>query len=472
MKTLAMALACTTLAACSLMPRYSPPPNPAPAAFKDYGAWEPAAPSDQRPRGDWWRAYGQAELDQLEQDLDRSNPDLGTAVARYQQASALASEARAALWPTVNAVGLDNFDRQSDNRPLRSASQPAKYRDELVGGGASYELDLWGRVRSSVAAGAASAQAAAADLESVRLLLHAELANDYMALRGEEAQLRLLQDTVAAYTRALELTTNRHNGGIASALDVARAQTQLETTRAELTDTTAARALYEHALAALAGKPAPAFALGPAVTGLKLPQVPVGLPATLLQRRPDVAAAERRMAAYNAGIGVTRAAFFPRLSLSAIAGFESTAGPGLLTAPNRFWAVGPQGFMTLFDAGYRSAAVAAARAQFDEAAGQYRSAVLTAFRDVEDALALSQLLNQELAQREAARTAAEQALDMALNRYREGAVNYLEVVTAQVAALAAQRSALETRTRELQASVFLVRAVGGGYEAAWPVTGG
>ena len=472
MKALVAAIAFSGLAACSLMPSYSPPPNPAPAEVKDYGVWAPAAPSDQRPRGDWWRAYDQAELDQLEEELDRSNPDLQSAIARYQQATALAHEASAALWPTINIRGLDTTNRQSDNRPLRSASQPDSYRDVLVGAGASYELDFWGRVRSAAAAGAASAQAAAADVESARLLLHAELADDYIALRGEEAQLALLQDTVAAYTRALELTTNRHNGGIASELDVARAQTQLETARAELTDTTAARALYENALAALAGKPAPAFTLPPSATELTLPQVPVGLPATLLQQRPDVAAAERRMAAYNAGIGVTRAAFFPQLSLSAIAGFESTTGPGLLTAPNRFWAVGPQGLLTVFDAGARSAAVAAARAQFDEAAGQYRSAVLTAFRDVEDALALSQLLQQELAQREAARAAAEHALAIAMNRYREGAVNYLEVVIAQVAALDAQRNALVIRTRELQASVLLVRAVGGGFESAWPVTGG
>ena len=446
-----------------MTPRYDVPATPEPAAYKDYGYWAPSAPRDRAPRTDWWHDYGQAELDQLEADLDQSNPDLLSALARYREASALYAQAQAALYPTVNLVAADLGDRQSDNRPLRSASQPARYRDELVGASASYELDLWGRVRSATAAGKAAAQAATADLESVRLILHAELATTYISLRGADARLRILQRAVTAYQGTRDLIKNRHDGGIASALDLARSQNQLETAQAEVTDITAGRALYEHAIAALTGRNASEFSLPLREEDLSLPSVPAGIPSQLLERRPDVASAERRMAAYNATIGATRAAFFPRLSLSALAGFESTTGAGLLNAPNRFWAIGPQGLLTILDGGYRSAAVDAARARFEAASGQYRGTVLEAFREVEDALALTALMHRELEQREAARASAERALELAQGRYREGAVSYLEVVTAQVAALDSERRAADIRTRELQASVLLVRALGGGF---------
>jgi NodT family efflux transporter outer membrane factor (OMF) lipoprotein len=446
-----------------MTPRYDLPSTPAPAAYKDYGYWRPSAPQDRAPRTDWWHDYGQAELDQLEADLDQGNPDLQSALARYREARALYAQAQAALYPTVNLVAADLGERQSDNRPLRSASQPARYRDELVGASASYELDLWGRVRSATAAGKAAAQAASADLESVRLILHAELATAYISLRGADTQLRVLQRAVTAYQRARDLIKNRYDGGIASALDLARSQNQLETAQAEATDVKAGRALYEHAIAALTGRNASEFSLPLREEDLSLPSVPVGIPSQLLERRPDVASAERRMAAYNATIGATRAAFFPRLSLSALAGFESTTGAGLMNAPNRFWAIGPQGLLTILDGGYRSAAVDAARARFEAASGQYRSTVLEAFQEVEDALALTALMHRELEQRAAARVSAERALELAQSRYREGAVSYLEVVTAQVAALDSERRAAEIRTRELQASMLLVRALGGGF---------
>ncbi|HEY5019747.1 MAG TPA: efflux transporter outer membrane subunit, partial [Steroidobacteraceae bacterium] len=409
-------LAYLPLAACSLMPRYQPPVNPSPAHYQQFNPsqqecdvtqtsaleqpraataadmqspcnWGPAHPSDQLPRSDWWREFADPTLDTLEAKIDSANPDLAAAADRYQRARALESELRSALFPTVSAQGYANTDRQSDNRPLRSASQPDSYHDDLIGGALNYEIDLWGRVRSAVAAGTAQTQAVSADLESVRLLLHARLALDYIALRGEDAQRALLEQAVTAYGRALQMTSTRFQGGISSALDVAQAQTQLETARAALTDVIDQRSLLEHAIAALTGSIASNFSISPGTLELALPNVPVAMPATLLERRPDVAAAERTMAAFNAGIGVARAAFFPRISLAALAGFESTQTEGLLGAPNRFWAIGPQGALTLFDAGYRRAAVASARAQFDEATNNYRSSVLTAFQEVEDALA-------------------------------------------------------------------------------------
>ncbi|HEY6452613.1 MAG TPA: efflux transporter outer membrane subunit [Steroidobacteraceae bacterium] len=492
-------LACLALPACSLMPRYHSPANPAPTSYQQFdparrdcqsaplGAleqpraatvadmqspcnWGPAHPSDQLPRSDWWREFGDPTLDALEAKVDAANPDLAAALNRYQQARALESEARSALFPTVSAQAYSNTDRQSNNRPLRSASQPDSYHDDLIGGALNYEIDLWGRVRSAVAAGAAQTQALSADLESVRLLLHARLALDYIALRGEDAQRSLLEQSVVAYGRALQMTSTRFEGGIASALDVAQAQTQLESARAALTDVIDQRTLLEHAIAALTGSIASDVSIAPGSLDLKLPSVPVAMPATLLERRPDVAAAERTMAVFNAGIGVARAAFFPRISLAALAGFESTQSAGLLGTPNRYWAIGPQAALTVFDAGNRRAVVAHARAQFEEAANDYRSAVLTAFREVEDALAQDRLLQQELEQQQAARSAAERALALSLNRYENGAVNYLQVVSSQIAALQAQRTALDLQTRELQASVDLVRALGGGWQADWPVT--
>ena len=432
--------------------------------------WGPAHPSDQLPRANWWHEFADPALDALEAKIDEANPDLAAALDRYQQARALEGAARSALFPTLSAQTYTNTDRQSDNRPLRSASQPDSYHDDFVGGSLNYELDLWGRVRSAVAAGSAQTQALSAELESVRLALHARLALDYIALRGEDAQRSLLEEAVADYGRAVEMTTTRFQGGIASELDLAQAQTQLETARAALTDVIDHRALLEHAIAALTGSVASRFSIGRGSLTLALPNIPVALPATLLERRPDVASAERTMAAFNAEIGVARAAFFPRISLAAIAGLQSTQAAGLLGAPNRFWAIGPQAAVTLIDGGYRHAVVASARARFDEAANNYRASILTAFQQVEDALAENRLLQAEHDQQQAARVAAERALSLSLNRYENGAVNYLQVVAAQIAALQAQRSTLDLQSRELQANVNLVRALGGGWQANWLIT--
>lgn len=486
-------LLCAPLAACSLAPPYRPPVTAAPAHYQqlnpgqgcpdtaaaDAGAapadlqspcaWGPAYPSDQLPRSNWWSAFDDPALDQLETRIDSANPTLAAALDRYQQAHALELEARSGLLPSLQGQAYDDTDHQSAHRPLRSATQPDSYHDELLGGALDYEIDLWGRVRSEVAAQRFETQAAAADLENVRLLLHAELARDYIAVRDEDAQRQLLEEAVNAYQRAVQLTTTRFRGGISSALDVAQAQTQLQAARSSLTDVIDRRLLLEHAIAALTGQLASRFSLPPGTLDLQLPDIPVAMPGTLLQRRPDVAQAERQMAAFNAAIGVARAAFYPRLSLSALAGFESTQAAGLLGAPNQFWSVGPQGLLVLFDGGLRHAALAGARAQYDEAVNNYRATVLRAFQQVEDGLAQNRLLQQELEQQQAARTQAERALSLSLNQYQNGAVDFLQVVSSQITALQTERTALDLQARELTASVDLVRALGGGWQSSWPV---
>ena len=463
-----LAVACLLLAGlagCSLAPEYKKPVVDVADDYKESGPWQPAAPADAADRGNWWVAYGDPTLDDLEARVDAANPDLAAAAARYVQARSYLDEARGGLYPQIGAGAYATKNRQSDERPLRSASQPDLYSDNYVAGLFSYELDLWGRVRNEVAAGKAAAQASAADLASVRLSLHAELASAYISLRGFDALAKLFEDTVEAYDKALKLTQNRHEGGIASALDVAHAQTQLDTARAQRDDLLAQRALFEHAIASLVGTPASKFALEPKVLELPIPVTPTGLPSTLLERRPDVAAAERRTAAANAEIGVARAAFFPSISLTALGGYENTGDAGWLTAPNAFWSVGPHAFLTLFDAGRRDAEVERARAVFDEAGARYRSIALAAFQQVEDNLALLHRLGDEAIHQDAAVASAQRTLSLAFDRYRNGAVNYLEVVEAQTAALQAQRAALAVRDRRLRASVALVRALGGGWSA-------
>lgn len=453
----------TLLAGCSFAPTYKTPDTDIADTYKELGPWQTATPSDHMERGDWWSDYHDATLDDMHRRLDKANPDLAAAADRYAQSRAYLAQTRSGLFPEIDAGGLATKNRQSDNRPLRSASQPDEYKDNALGASLSYELDLWGRVRNLVAAGQAQTQASAADLVSVGLSLHAELANDYISLRGLDAQEKLLADTVAAYDQALKLTQSRFEGGISSGLDVAHAQTQLENARAERTDIQADRALYEHAIASLIGVSASKFSLPVEIVDLPLPTIPVAMPSILLERRPDIAAAERRAAAANAEIGVARAAFFPSISLTATGGYENTGGAGWLTAPNSFWSIGPRFNLALFDAGKRRAVDKQAQAAFDEAADKYRSATLAAFQQVEDNLALLHLLGDEAKQEGAAVAAARTTLDLAMDRYQNGAVNYLEVVDSQTAALQAQRTMLILRDRQLRASVGLIRALGGGW---------
>ncbi|RUL64367.1 efflux transporter outer membrane subunit [Dyella dinghuensis] len=453
------------LGGCSLAPTYHTPSlPPMPATFKEAGtAWRVASPADQAPRGDWWSVYSDGTLAKLESQLDADNPSLAAALARYDTARAYESQLQSGLFPHFGVMANPIHARQSDNRPLRGSNEPNEYDSDTVGASASYDLDLWGRIRNEVGQGRALSEAAKADLANAKLSLEAQLADDYVRLRGYDIQAGILDDTLNAYQRALTLTENRHAGGIASGLDVSRAQAQLHDAQAQVTDVQAQRALVEHAIAALVGVPASSFSLAPQREQLEVPITPVGVPSTLLERRPDIAAAERRVYSANAGIGVARAAFFPDLSLSGSYGFQNTGLGNLLAIGNRFWALGPLATLDLFDGGLRRAKVREAHAEFAEASADYRQTVLGAFREVEDDLVLLRDLGVEAGQEDEAVQAAQKTQSIANNRYREGIVNYLEVVTAQTAALSAERSAETIRTRRLQASVDLIRALGGGW---------
>ena len=461
-------LLATTLAlgACSLAPDYHVPQVPVAPAYQGNegnGPWNMAQPAQPLPRDGWWKIYQDAQLDDLQQRLLLNNADLSAALSHYQQAQALVSSAEAALYPTLSAQGNPQRDRQSDNRPLRGNPSPDEYNSVTLGGEFDYEIDLWGRVRDSVAASRDEAAASRADLAGVQVSLQTQLADNYVQLRGFDQEDALLDQTITAFARALELTQSLHNGGIVSQLDVARARTQLSSARSLLSQTHAQRSLVEHAIAVLVGASASQFRLAPQTDPFALPPIPLGVPSTLLQRRPDIAAAERRTAEANAKIGVARAAYFPSLTLSVQGGYQSDAYNNLLSAPNLFWAGGPMLASYIFDGGRRAANVASAKAAENENGARYRSVVLVAFREVEDSLTLLTDLGHALVDQQDAAAAAQQAVDLALNQYRTGAVSYLDVVQAQTASLDAQRSVLDLQTRQLRANVALVRALGGGW---------
>jgi NodT family efflux transporter outer membrane factor (OMF) lipoprotein len=461
------------LAGCSLAPHYTRPSFTTPTTYTNLGPWTPASPDDRAPRGNWWRMYNDLTLNGLEQQIATANPSLAIALSRYDEARQFAKEAASAQYPQIDIDGSANQNRQSDDRPLRSSTSPGPdvYADDLLQGSISYELDLWGQVRNAVAAGKDEAQATADDAASIQLSLEAELADAYFNLRGLDAQTRLYTETVAAYARALQLTQAQHAGGIVSGLDLGRAQTQYDTARAELSDVIAQRALYQHEIASLVDIPAPSLAIAPDPTLPPPPAIPVAAPATLLQRRPDIAAAERRAAEANAQIGVARAAFFPTITLDASGGFQDAGGGlNLFNASNSLWSLGPTLALNVFDGGLRRAADRVALDQFNQAADTYRETVLTAFQQVEDNLVLSNDLAGEAAQEAQAVTAADHTANLSLTLYQDGAVTYLDVVTAQTADLQAESTALIIATRRLQASVNLILALGGGWSPSWVQT--
>ncbi|HZZ30553.1 MAG TPA: efflux transporter outer membrane subunit [Phenylobacterium sp.] len=451
------------LTGCSLAPPYAPPKVTVPPAYKETGPWTPASPADATPRGAWWSVYGDETLNGLEQKIENGNPNLALALARYDEAQALLAQARASLVPELDVGANPTANRQSANRPLRVGG-PTNYQSDTLSATVSYEFDLWGRVRNMVAAGKAEAQASAADVATMRLSLEAGLADAYMNLRGLDEQASLLDETTDAYTKALNLTQALHTGGAVAGLDVGRAETQLHAAEAMRTDVGAQRALYEHAIAALVGEPASTFSIAPEPNKLPpAPRTPVSAPSLILQRRPDIAAAERRAAAANARIGVARAAQYPTMTLDATGGFQNMGGANLLSYANSWWTLGPNIAMALFDGGRRKAVVRQSRDQFDEASATYRATVLMAFQQVEDNLALCNRLAGEWNQQSAAVAAAQKTESLALVQYRMGAVTYLEVVIAQTADLQAEQMELSIETRRLLASVDLVRALGGGW---------
>ena len=452
------------LGGCSLTPPLKTPVVPTAAAFKELGPWTQAQPEDRLPRDSWWTLYDSAELDDLQKRLIAGNPTLAAALANYAQARALSEQARSGLFPTLAAGAGVERARESLNDPLRGPTAPTYFNTNTIGGSVSYELDLWGQIRNEVAAGEAEAAAAAADLENARLSLIAQLVDDYVQLRSFDRDSAILDETVKAYTRALSLTKQRHDAGIAPGLDVSQAQTQLDTARSQAAQTLAQRALMEHAIAALLGVSASSFSIKPEIVAVTLPQIPAGVPSTLLERRPDIAAAQRRMIAANANIGVARAAYFPTLTLSAQGGYESSAFANLLSAPSSSWAIGTNALLSVFDGGLRRAQVAQARAEFDASAANYRGTVVNAFQQVEDSLATLNHYHDAAVEERAAVDAAQHTLDLSMTLYVKGATDYLTVVTSQTAVLQTQLEALNLDTLQLRASVDLIRALGGGWE--------
>jgi NodT family efflux transporter outer membrane factor (OMF) lipoprotein len=462
----AMALA-ATLGACSLAPPYKTPATaPPPDAYREMGDWKEAAPADALSRGPWWHIYEDAQLNTLEEKVTDANQDLKAAFARLQEARAETRIARAGYFPTVTANASASRLRPSVNSPTFNPLRPGAYDDFQLEADVSYEFDVWGRVRNTVAAARASQQASAADLASLDLSTHAELATDYFTLRSDDAQKQLLDHTVADYAQALELTQNLYNGGAAPLSDLEQARAQLETAKTQAADIRLRRAQSEHSIAVLLGEQATTFRIEPAPLPVNAapPVIDPGLPSALLERRPDVAGAERLVAAANARIGVARAAYFPVFSLAAVAGFESTAVGNWIGAPSRLWSLGPSGVLTVFDGGLHRAQSAAAHAAYDEQVADYRGAVLVAYQEVEDNLAALRELQNESVSEAAAVAATQSALEQAQYRYQGGIVTYLEVVTEENAALSAQLSAADIQARRLSASVLLVKALGGSWQ--------
>ncbi|HEV7631805.1 MAG TPA: efflux transporter outer membrane subunit, partial [Steroidobacteraceae bacterium] len=429
------------LSACSLAPKYDVPAVPEVTTYKEAGEWMPAQPADTQSRGAWWQAFGDPKLDELQQQLRDGSPDLRAAVARFEQARALARQARSNVFPTLDGNVSATRGRSSGN----ALGSPGIVTGNDFGASLdlSWEVDVFGRLRNASAAAGDRAQASAGDLAAADLALRAELASDYFSLRGADAELQLLEDTVKAYDRAYGLTKNRYDGGIAAATDVDQAETQRQNARAQAASVRLERAQLEHAIAVLLGKPPSDFSLEVAALAGDPPPIATTLPSALLQRRPDIASAERAVAAANAEIGVARAAWFPVFTLGGSVGYEGSKTSNWFSAPSRFWSAGPSALVPLLDFGGRSAVNAQARAAYEEAVANYRKAALTAYQEVEDNLAALRHLADELAADEAAAASAQRSAYHADRRYAAGVADYLEVATTQTAALQAQRSALE-----------------------------
>ncbi len=476
---IAVLSAATFLAGCKPVgPNYTQPNTTAPPAYKEVGAanivpppnpsnsgtWTPASPSDGMLRGSWWEVYNDPELNKLEELVTPQNQTLRAAMETYFAAHDQVRVARASFYPTLSAGPGVAHDKVSTHRPLAVAGSQTSYNDFTLEGQASWEPDFWGRIRRTVEAARENAQASAADAATIDLSLHAELAQDYFELRGLDSQSRLLQSTVDSDQHQLELNQRLLKGGVVTDVVVAQALTQLETTRAQLIDVNEGRAEFEHAIATLTNQEAGLLALPPSPLDIPLPKVPLGVPSQLIQRRPDIAAAERRVAAVNAQIGIAVSAFYPNISLGGSGGFESTHIGTWLQGPSALWSLGGQATELLFDAGQRHAVTDQARHNFESQSATYKATVLGAFNEVEDRLSDLRVLEQESTVEDRAVNAAEHSLDLSNQRYKGGATSYLEVLVAESTLLTNQRTQTDLQTRRFAASVLLIRALGGGWD--------
>jgi NodT family efflux transporter outer membrane factor (OMF) lipoprotein len=452
-------------AGCAVGPKYKTPVAPAPPAYKELGNWKTAQPSDQNLGGNWWQIFQDPQLNGLEQQINVSNQNLKAALAQYRQSRAALRYVRADYYPTLTAAPSATRQRYSNNRPPRtSAFDGITFNDFVLPIDLSYQVNVWGRVSKNVESYREQAQASAADLAVVNLSLHALLAVDYFAARSLDAEEKLLQDTVAQYQQAFQLNEDRYQGGLASEVEVEQARTILETTRAQMVDVGVARSQYEHAVAVLLGKPPAEFTLPPLPLTTPPPPVPVGIPSELLERRPDIAAAERRVASANAQVGLARTAYYPSLNILGAGGFESGSITTLLQGPSALWSVGASSVMTIFDVGRRRALNDEAKASYDSTVASYRETVLGAFQQVEDNLAALRILEQEAGVQAVAVQAAQRSLDLSNTRYEGGVTSYLEVITAQNAALADEVTAVNILGRRLANAVLLIQALGGGWD--------
>jgi NodT family efflux transporter outer membrane factor (OMF) lipoprotein len=439
-----------------------------PEAYKESATWQVAQPADAASRGEWWKIFGDTELNTLEPQVAANNQDLKAADARFREARALIRFNHAALYPTVTTAPFAGGVRESSNRPYFNASNSKGngVGDILLPIDLNYEIDVWGRIRRSVSAAREEAQASAGDRQTVLLSLQAELAVDYFEARSADAQEKLLNDTVKYYEEAYRITNNRFDGGVAPKSDVDQAKTQLEAARVQARDITLQRAQFEHAIAVLLGKPPASFTLTGAPLDARPPVIPPGLPSELLERRPDIAAAERRVAEANDRIGIARAAFYPTISINGTVGVEATSFANLFNPASLVWSIGPTLSQTVFDAGRRASVSEQANARYDETVADYRSTTLTAFQQVEDNLVALRVLQQEAENQHQATLAAQSAEQIFNNRYVGGLDTYLQVVTAQTTALNNERNDIDIMRRQMDASVLLIKALGGG----WNVT--
>ena len=448
----------------AMAPSFNVQPGETPPPAAPGVGWKHAQPGDDKLRGKWWESYNDPQLNELEERVSVSNQNLKAALAQYTQALAAVQQFRSNYFPTLSISPNYSRTRLSTNRPVGVPTTGNPYTDLVASGSATWEPDLWGNIRRTVQAARANAQASNADLANVDLSLRSELAMDYFELRGLDTQKQLLDDTIQEYQRFLELTISRFHGGVATDADVAQAQTQLDQTIAQDIDIGVARAQFEHAIATLTGQPASTFSLAAAPLTLTLPTVPVGVPSEMLERRPDVAAAERRAAAANEQIGIAIAAYYPQVNLGGSGGFESSRAGNLFQGPSSLWSLGGSATELLFDAGRRHALTVEARAGYDVEVANYRQTVLQSFQDVEDQLAALSILNEEAAAQQRTVADAERSLSILTNQYKGGLTIYLQVITAQAVELANRRTAADITTRQFAASVQLVKALGGGWD--------